>query len=47
MLNDVVMLLGGRNMNLPTQDELQMLRKGLRKRKLPRVLMECGAVSLA
>lgn len=24
-------------MNLPTQDELQLLRKGLRKRKLPRV----------
>jgi hypothetical protein len=24
-------------MNLPTQDELQALRKGLRKRKLPRI----------
>jgi hypothetical protein len=24
-------------MNLPTQDELQSLRKGLRKRKLPRI----------
>jgi len=35
-------------MNLPTQDELQMLRKGLRKRKLPRVFdgMWCSELGI-